>query len=65
MRMGHSKRNSNSKKGKNWIFLGTKDDQVLYSYKNILAQNDSHGILGNKGKIEQAHVHVLFTLYSS
>jgi hypothetical protein len=32
------------------ILLEIKDDQVLYSYKNVWDQNDFHGILGQKDK---------------
>jgi hypothetical protein len=32
------------------IFLKTKHDQALYSYKNIWDRNDSNGILGKKDK---------------
>ena len=37
-----------SKIEKNEILLETKDDQVLYLYKNVLAKNDSHGLEGKK-----------------
>ena len=31
--------------------METKDNQVLYSYKNVWARNDSHGLQGKKNKI--------------
>jgi hypothetical protein len=60
------KKNSKIQKGKkNRILLETKDDQVLYSYKNVRARNEFHEIMGKKDKIEHAHIHVLFTIYLS
>ena len=55
---------SNSKKWKKiWNYFGTKDDQVLYLYKNILLRNYFHCFLGKKKTKSKRPMSMYYSLY--